>query len=79
MIAGITKRWSGLANKPVDFGKPFPRAADRDRYGLVPGSGFEATSVVVHRAGDHRLVTSAAIVAQLVCVRDAGMHRPMAR
>ena len=32
MIAGITKQCSGLANKPVDFGKPFPRAADRDRY-----------------------------------------------
>jgi hypothetical protein len=26
-----TKQCSGLANKPVDFGKPFPRAADCDR------------------------------------------------
>ena len=53
-------------------------AADPACYGLVPASGFEATSKDVHRAGDHCAVASSVNVPQLECVRDAGMHRPVA-
>ena len=73
--AGRTKRCSGLANKPVVFGKRFPRAADRRRSPSVERPEVEAFRcdyfLAKYRTSGKPLKSSSSVQTVAPCSRAA--------